>query len=657
MILLSIGTSLTILIILGLLTNEILFSFGYLNSLSYFIYTINLFTLFLWIINYIFKKGYYLKSIKSETITKLIPVLILPFLSIYGVILVKETNNNVILLIMLLYICIYISYLILSKNLSSNYYPIILYLISLSILYHSSLISNYLPVFSSDSPLEYYLSQIVKENMHLVSSVSNTDLINRVNSMFSVTLLPVIFYTILNIDTDQIFRLIYPLIFALLPVIVYQIWVKYINEKKSLISSLLLLSFYVYYNEMLGNNKQMIAEIFLALIFLIVLSNDIPEKYRNIFFILFSFSITVSHYAVALILLIFISLFYFTTNLINIIRKNNNLLKFSNNIDLKKVLILFVIMFSWFIFTSNESNLRSIVYEQQQVILSIADIFNINSREQSVLRGLGLEQTDVFIVLISRIFSYITQVLIILGFFSIIYKKDEENIKDFNALLTLTLSIFFVFLMFVIPGLSKTMNMTRLYHLLLIFISPLFPIGFYFLVKSISSFTLLKKYKSLLKIVSSERFKSLLMLLILVPYFLFQTNFIYEVSGAESWSISLSKYRISDSQLKYNTNYIDDFDHSHSIFVRNFVNNNKNTFYADGSSYTIVSYGMALGKTIIPITNITDFEYDSIVLLSEYNINSQKLIGYGRTYNFTQLTNIFTLNKIYSNSKSVSYYR
>ena len=50
---------------------------------------------------------------------------------------------------------------------------------------------------------------------------------------------------------------------------------------------------------------------------------------------------------------------------------------------------------------------------------------------------------------------------------------------------------------------------------------------------------------------------SLLVVAVLVPYFLFQTNFVYQVAGTDSWSIPLSGYRMDPVRLYGDYGYID----------------------------------------------------------------------------------------------------
>ena len=76
---------------------------------------------------------------------------------------------------------------------------------------------------------------------------------------------------------------------------------------------------------------------------------------------------------------------------------------------------------------------------------------------------------------------------------------------------------------YIVPGFAGTLNMARFYHMTLFFLPPLFVLGFQFLT------SFLVKRRTQLAV-------SLLVSLVIVTYFLFQTGFIYEVVKDQSWS-------------------------------------------------------------------------------------------------------------------------
>jgi len=142
------------------------------------------------------------------------------------------------------------AYYILSKNPShQRLYPFIIYGFSISILYQSSLISNTIFPFGSDISLEYLIAKTTQLNSHwsLLNPFPGDIVIGRVSSMLSVSVLPTAYSNLLNFDLVWVFKLIYPLLFAFVPVGLYYLWKGYIGEKYSFVSSFFFISFSVFF--------------------------------------------------------------------------------------------------------------------------------------------------------------------------------------------------------------------------------------------------------------------------------------------------------------------------------------------------------------------------------------------------------------------------
>ena len=116
--------------------------------------------------------------------------------------------------------------------------------------------------------------------------------------------------------------------------------------------------------------------------------------------------------------------------------------------------------------------------------------------------------------------------------------------RDYVVFSILTFT--FLVLLTVVPGLANALTMTRFYHILLMILAPFCAVGMWMFAGLIS-----KRKKELTFLV--------LVVLVLVPYFFFQTNFAYEVAGQQSWSVPLSGYRMDPLQLYGSDGYIDTF--------------------------------------------------------------------------------------------------
>ena len=525
-ILFSIGFSVVFLMIFGLLINEFFLMLGVSQPLS----LVPLMT----VLNSLILLGGVLICLKSENMKiwhretinislLALLLLLLPTLSIIGAMYVNIYENN----LLLLFLIISISLLFILGVISKKLLPLELYcytilMIAIAILYHSSLFSRYMVHFGSDLPLEYFLFKTTENNAYWNSfSPFYWSGYGRINAMLSVTILPTIYSVLLKIDSTWMFKILFPLIFAFVPLGLYQIWQTYMPKKYAFISAFLFMAQATFYTELLGLNRQMIAELFFVLLLFVTLNKKIKPVNRMMCFMIFSFALVTSHYALAEIFLFFI---FFTKALLVVLKCP------SKNVTVSMVFFFFIVMFTWYIYTSRSATFNSFLEYGDYVYRQLGDFFNPASRGQTVLAGLGLAESPSIWNTISRIFAYLTEALIVVGFASLVTKRARIRIEKEHFFFSLIAMVFLIMLILV-PGLANTLNMTRFYHILLFFLAPLCVIGADTLVK------LIFKRKE-------EFLASVLLLIVLVPYFLFQTNFVYEATKSESWSVPLSSYRM-----------------------------------------------------------------------------------------------------------------
>ncbi|MCK4434472.1 DUF2206 domain-containing protein, partial [Candidatus Bathyarchaeota archaeon] len=183
----------------------------------------------------------------------------------------------------------------------------------------------------------------------------------------------------------------------------------------------------------------------------------------------------------------------------------------------------------------------------------------------------------------------------------------------------------------------------RFYHTLLFFLAPLCIMGGEVLVKLVS------KGQEELKV-------SILLLAVLIPYFLFQTGFVYELTETESWSMPLSMHRMSGFRLHCHSGYT----YTQDLFSARWMSENvdiQNTqVYADVSSRNniLISYCMMYGGYVKILSNVT--RVSGTVYLSWLNIVDGIVVGNNLVWNTTELSSIFDgMNKIYSNGASEIY--
>jgi uncharacterized membrane protein len=635
----SAGFSIAFLMIAGLSINELFLLSGFSQPLSVvpLMIVLNSFAFVGGVLVYL--KNEQVKIWRSEPI-KMSPFallfLFLPILSIVGAMYVNAYQNNSLLLFMIIAISLLFAFGVMSKKLlSSKFYPLAVLMIAIALLYHASLISNYIVPFGSDVSTEYFLFKNTQDSAYWSStlpSLFGTEYAN-MNAMLSVTILPTIYSTLLKIDSTWTFKLLFPLIFALVPLGLYQFWQTYVGKKYAFFSAFLFMAFETFYSEMFGLNRQMIAELFFVILLLIIMNGRMKPVNKMICFMIFSFALVVSHYALAELFLFFISI----TLVSLIVLKRPN-----RKITVGMVVFFFVVMFTWYIYTSGSANFNSFVDFANHVKGQLGDFFNPTSRGQTVMTGLGVVESPSIWNTISRIFAYLTEALIVVGTIGLITKRGRIRIKTEYFILSLT-AITFLAMLLLIPGLANAFNMTRFYHVLLFFLAPLCVMGAEFVVR------LFSKRERIFAVLA-------LSLIVLVPYFLFQTEFVFEVTGSDSWSIPLSGYRMSALRLYGHYGYTD----AYSVFGAKWLSINVNVknseLYTDDKPDVLIMYGFIYPGYFNRLSNTTVMANNSVVYLDTLNVVAAVVPSRGLLWNTSELSSVFNdLNVIYANGDSEIY--
>jgi uncharacterized membrane protein len=638
-VLFSVGLSIAFLMIAGLFINEFSFLFGVSQPLSLVPLMIVLNSLILVSGVLVYLKSEGVRIGRSEPI-KMSPFallfLFLPILSIVGAMYVNAYENNLLLVFMIIAISLLFVVGVISKKLlPSKLYPFAVLMITIAILYHSSLISNHICSFGSDAGPEYFLFKTTESDGYWNPTLFRDLRYGRTNAMLSITILPTIYSNLLNIDPIWMFKLLFPLIFSLVPLGLYQIWHTYIGKKYAFISAFLFMAQSTFYTEMLGLNRQIVAELFFVLLLLVIVNKKVKPVNKTIFFMIFSFALVTSHYALAEIFLFFI---FFTLVSLLVLKHPGK------NITITMIVFFFVAMFTWYIYTSGSTTFASFLEFGDYVYRQLGDFFNPSARGQIILRGLGLESPPTIWSALSRAFAYATQFLIVVGFIGLLTKRVKIDVEREYFLFSL-LAMVFLAILILVPGLANTLNMTRFYHILLFFLAPFCAIGAEYIVKLVS------KRENELAI-------STLLLIVLVPYILFQTGFVYEVTGSDSWSIPLSKYRMPAVRLYSRYRYID----TYSAFGAQWFSKNVNVkhvqVYTDESNVfsSLSIYGLMHADYCSELTNTTMVVNNGVVYLSMVNVIHGTVVYRGFSWNTSELSFTFDdLNTVYSNGGSMVY--
>ena len=292
----AVGLSVLSVMFLGFLANMILPFTGISSPLTIFpiAVVITVYVIILSILSYLSDKNFNNPNL-IDTQDIISPVFLflclIPFFAIFGSYTMNLYHNNIISMILLALIAITFVLVIVDK-IPKKLYPFTIWIISISLIYMSSLISPY--VWGWDIQNEYYMANLV-----LTFSHWNYMLPDAYNSMLSIVILSPVYSLLSNLSLDYVLKIIIPFIFSLIPLGLYKIFKSQIQYSKiSFMAVFLFISFNTFYIELLSLTREMTAELFLVLLLLLFLDRKLKLNLIVLMF-LFSMGLVVSHYSTA----------------------------------------------------------------------------------------------------------------------------------------------------------------------------------------------------------------------------------------------------------------------------------------------------------------------------------------------------------------------
>jgi len=640
-ILLSVGLSIAFLMFCGLLANEIFQTLGIRAPLSPQFLLPIIIGLTLTLSAFAFVSD---RNFSNNVVTKMqlhksaLLLFCLPLFSILGAMLLNNLHNNSISLIVVIAISGLTALGVLSKKIiPESAYPWALLAVAISLLFLLSFTSMY--VIGYDVQTEYYIFSLTKTNFHWAATIPSANLnLANFNSMLSITILPTIYSYVLSIDSTWTLKIIYPLIFSLTSLALYEIYRKQFGKRIAFLSTFFFLSFNTFFDQMLGLTRQMIGELFLVLLILLLLERKMDRRKSILLSMIFGAALVVSHYSVSYIFMFFIFVTcIFLPKLTGTVRQDRTL-------TWNFVSLFSVMAFSWYMYTA--APLTAVTSLSEQISNGIVtEVLDPMARSSQVTRALGMGSSISMVHEIGRIVFQLVQFFIFLGIASMVFKRRKRELDPeyySMALISMALLIMCILL----PYLASGLMMTRIYHITLIILAPFSVLGGEVL------FGWIPKLKHL---------KLPLTSIVLIAFFLFQSGFAYEVTGDIPSCGALSKYRIDPvTNMALYVKYV----HEQDVFSAVWLSQNKastSKIYSDRTSNygVLTSYGMLSPENqhnwaYLLSTNTTYVKEGAYIYLGNLNIVYGLAEGpMGDLWNISKISPILDkYNLVYSNGAS-----
>ena len=450
--------------------------------------------------------------------------LLIPFISIFGTFLMNFYSINVLQLLIILLIGLFSLFF---YRVPSKLYPFAIFSISISLLFHTSLISNY--VHGWDIQLAYRFSEATTLNNYWDYSQSNP-----YNSLLAFPVLSTIYSKLCDINIHWVYKIIYSFLFSLAPLGLFYIYksvVDSFDDEKALLSTLVFIFYYQFNSDIV--DKQKIAEMFFIFLLMLIIAKKINPPTKSLLVILFSFALIQSHYGLSFILIFGFIFSYLLLLMIQKSKTQKNYLITSTHIT------LFIVMsFLWYSYISSGYVFGSLVRTLEYTFNAILGTLNhqIEPRTgMAIISGL----TNILYELNTLLFLLLS-FWILLGVLQstyILFKKlylPEKKFEEYTFL-----PVFFLLLLIISFFVSGNLGVDRVYQISLVMLAPFSLIGFQFCfdrIRQIPSF--FEKSKSYDSLFSMNIFS-----LFLIILFLFNSGYMYYANNMHiSANFAIDKY-------------------------------------------------------------------------------------------------------------------
>jgi uncharacterized membrane protein len=517
--------------------------------------------------------------------------------------------------------------------------------ISLSLILASTFASDY--IRGDDIHYEYLVA-----TQTLVTGVWSTQSFNAYASVLSVAILPAMIGNLSALSMVQIFKFVYPVLFSLVPVILYKITRKVLAPGGAFLSVFLFMSYELFY-DMSGLARQEIGEILLVLLLFVLLSPAISKSVAGrLSLILLMTGFAVSHYSLVYIFIVILAYSCLASRALR--RTEAGML----------LGLTLVAGLAWYTYAAAGVGMLALVKSISSVFGVLANgIFSSSSRPAEVMKAIGAAPISSGpLQQVNRWTQIVVQLCLVLGFFVLALKKKGTMEQKMFPLMTGGLIVLGCSI--ALPGVAATLNLDRIYHISLLFIAPFFIYGIELVELALRRVGSRVEIHRHTRLRTATRKNTLhLAAGILFFYFLFVSGWFTVVTAGTPTSFVLDANR-----MRYSTNptvseeYHDQFtvlpDIDGAVWLR-FYDTGRRPVCADIKSlqHVLASYG-----EFSPLTGQLNYipdechSSDSFVYLSEFN----NLYGLGYAFNGTfpisdisqRLSN---MNRVYSNGRTAIY--
>lgn len=472
------------------------------------------------------------------------------------------------------------------SKLKEVYYPYLLGAVGLALLLQTTLMGP--GIMGSDIHTEYYFYNESLDGWDITFN-------HQYNTAIGSTVIAPFLTNVFHIPGYWIYKVIYPFLFAFVPVLLYFVFKKEFGAKVAFLSTTFFLIVPTWSMEMISLPRQMLGELMFALCLFLVIVSKWKMRIKVPLLIVAGTLGAMFHYVTGPIILLYLGisclfLLFFRRrkfpvkwlSLVVVLLLMNNVTyyglvaegaAFDSITDVSTGYVSRVLHFihvlpsdytnehySWLEATGEVKTET----EETEIETKVKTETGYMEKMSPMLKtawGADFGSANIW-GKVFRIFQYVTQLCIVVGCFCLVKDREKYSAEYLSfcasSVLLLSACVF-------IPKFADLINATRFYHIVLFLLAPVFILGGQAIFRN---------------------FKALTICLI-IPYFLFTSGFVFEATQQTDigrvnmpYSVSLSNYRV-DMIGVFTSN---------DIAVRDWADDNiSGWIYADTHSYLLLA--------------------------------------------------------------------
>lgn len=358
------------------------------------------------------------------------------------------------------------------------------------------------------------------------------------NSVLSISILPVILSEVSGLDGLGVFKIIYPLLFSMVPVVLYKAYRKALPPVAAFLSVLLFMSYSTFSVELIALARQEVAELLLVLTLWILLWRKTSRSAGTVVTILLlTLGIITAHYSLAYL---YLFLLVFSFFLSRIFGKNSRL------VDSTLLVITVSTTVVWYALLASGTDFSDFLYFFWSVGRNLQEFLNPFSRPGIVLAAVGVGAYSGLLHVVNRAVYYAVHFVLICGFLVFAYKKGK-NEEESKMLSIVAAGMALLALLVILPYFAEVLDFSRTYHISLLLAAPCFGYGAAWLPRFGRKVLQVILRRQLPHIVVPSRTTWSLASTLLILFFLFSSGWVWAVSMDRPTSFILD----SDRMLTY----------------------------------------------------------------------------------------------------------